>query len=558
MISRLVNVPLTDPDDARRRKLLNILLAGMGGVALVAVLATLTVQLISTEDRQEITLTLMGSLAVLVGSLIIFVINRFWSGWVASMLFVLLLTAAIAFGDEPQQVVEGRSLFLFAIPILMASVLMRPWASFILAGLSSLIVAAHAFLALGGVPPVPSMLGLFAIALVAWLAARNLEQALQDLRAINRELDQRVAERTSELAQTLSENQAILESIADGVIVFDNDDRAVVANPAIIPLIGRQTAEVVNQDIESLMREEVDTADRDRLIRFLKDAEQQEPSVRLGWGAKTLSVSAAPVRSDVGQVTGTVAVFRDFTREAELERMKSLFVSTVSHELRTPLNAILGYADMLNEGVYGPLTDKQINVIKRILANARRQLNLVNDLLDQAQIEAGTLSLNYTSVNPAHLVEDMHTTMSVLADAKDLELVSHIDDDVPSMLYGDRQRTLQILINLVNNAIKFTEEGQVRVQISRPDQSHWTFQVSDTGPGISPDAQSYVFEPFRREDSSVTRRHSGAGLGLSIVKELVTLMGGEIMLESEVGQGTMFTVQLPLFPPERAKEQAKP
>jgi signal transduction histidine kinase len=142
----------------------------------------------------------------------------------------------------------------------------------------------------------------------------------------------------------------------------------------------------------------------------------------------------------------------------------------------------------------------------------------------------------------------MHSTMIVLARAKGLELNCHIDSNVPETVQGDAQRLHQVLINLVNNAVKFTERGQVETNVFLCDENYWAIQVRDTGPGIAIEAQEYIFEPFRRVDDSATRRHSGAGLGLSIVKQLVNLMGGEVVLASQVGQGSTFTVRLPTAP----------
>jgi len=550
IISKLLIVSSIDPDDARRRRLLNILLVGMVILTLVTLLVTAVANVTGLVSLDEVTLLVyQGGLVLLAGTLVIFAINRYWSGWLASVLFLLLLTVVFAFSDEPRQIVEGRSMFLFAIPILMASVLLRSWASFPMAGLSSLMIAAIALSLPQYVPPVPSMLGFFVIALVAWLAARSLEHALEDLRTINRELDQRVEERAREVAEALSRNQAILESIADGVIVFDNDSKATVANPAMVRLLGRPSEEITGCDIDALMSQDVDIVDQKVLGQFLRDRRSSHHGFRFQWGRKTLSVSFAPVRDSSGGITGTVAVFRDFTREAEVERMKDAFVSMASHELRTPLGAILGYADMLQENVYGPLSEKQRSTIERIVANTGRLLSLVNNLLDQAQIEAGTLKLNLTSFTPAGLISDVLGVMDVLAQAKGLGLTSHVADDLPITLFGDRQRLYQILVNLMGNAIKFTDEGTVHVGAYRRDEHHWGLKVSDTGRGISSEAQSYVFEPFRHADETPTREHAGAGLGLSIVKQLTSVMGGEIMLESEVGRGSTFTIVLPMVPP---------
>jgi PAS domain S-box-containing protein len=374
------------------------------------------------------------------------------------------------------------------------------------------------------------------------------KQAEENLRVLNLELDQRVQDRTQELAEAFSRNQAILEGIADGVIVFDDDGRAIVANPAVTGLIGWPARKVVGHDIQTLMGDDVTEENQEVIIDLLRNREMRYPSVKLEWGDKTLSVSIAPVHLAPGETIGSVAVFRDFTREAEIDRMKSSFVSTASHELRTPLSAILGYADMLQEGVYGSLSEKQSATMERIVANTGRLLSLVGNLLDQAQIEAGTLELDTAPFVLADLVDDVLSVMTVLAQAKGLELTSHVANDLPVTLFGDRQRLHQILINLVSNAIKFTDEGAVRVRAYRLDLDRWALEVSDTGRGISSEAHSRIFEPFRHADDSFTREYAGAGLGLSIVKQLTRIMKGEILLESEVGRGSTFAIALPMVP----------
>lgn len=548
LISQWLDVPSTDPDDARRRKLLNILLIGLASAGLLALTATIAVDAAGLEWAGQDRLTAyVGSVAVLIIPVVVFLINRYWSGWIASMLILLFLVAAAAFTDEPRQVTDGRGLLVFAIPIIMGSVLLRPYASFLMAGISSLVIAYIKFSLDEGVPNPFAMLIFFLVALASWISARSLERALTDLRAINRELDRRVEARTTELAEALGRTQAILQGIADGVIVFDNTGVSTLANPAMATILGKPYEGIVGQDIDLLI-EGVQTDDQEVICDLVRDSLSTYPSLKFEWGRKTLSASFAAVRDTVGRRTGTVAVFRDITKEAELERMKSAFVSRISHELRTPLNAILGYADMLKEAVYGPLSDAQVGALDRIVVNSKRQLSIVNDLLDQAHIEAGTLKIRIMPLSPASLVEDVMHVMDVLARSRGLELTSHIADDMPDQVPGDRQRLHQILVNLVGNAVKFTDEGRVHIYIYRPNPSCWAMEVSDTGHGIPVEAQSYIFDPFRQVDDSVTREHAGSGLGLSIVKQLTNLMGGEITLTSEVKHGSTFTVTLPLVP----------
>ncbi|TET48991.1 MAG: HAMP domain-containing histidine kinase [Anaerolineales bacterium] len=288
--------------------------------------------------------------------------------------------------------------------------------------------------------------------------------------------------------------------------------------------------------------------DREVGAELLRVGEAPGPSVKFEWEEKTISMSVAPVRIGAQETTGTVAVFRDFTREAELDRMKSSFVSIASHELRTPLNAILGYTDMLQAGVYGPLSDKQDGALERVVTNIGHLLNLVNNLLDRAQMEAGTIRLHIAPFAPAELIGEVVGVTGVLAKAKGLKLTSRIAKEVPKQIAGDQQRLHQILENLVSNALKFTDEGEVTIRACAPNEDHWALQVKDTGCGIPPEAQTYIFEPFRQVEETITRQFSGLGLGLSIVRQLAELMGGRIEMESEVGSGSTFTVILPLVP----------
>jgi signal transduction histidine kinase len=281
----------------------------------------------------------------------------------------------------------------------------------------------------------------------------------------------------------------------------------------------------------------------------MMERDTQPPSFRIEWDAKTISISAAQVydiRNDVPANIGTVTVFRDFTREAEVEKLKSSFVAMVSHELRTPLNAILGYAEMFKEAVYGPMNEKQINMADRIIRNTQRLLGLINDLLDQAQMEAGRLTIQMRPVRPAELLENLHSVMDQIVHAKGLDLTGEIDENLPETLQGDAARLQQILVNLVNNGIKFTNHGAVHVRLFSASRDRWSMQVSDTGRGIPETELPHIFDTFRQVDAAATRVHGGFGLGLAIVRQLVHLMHGDIHVNSKLDGGSTFTVTLPL------------
>jgi len=248
-----------------------------------------------------------------------------------------------------------------------------------------------------------------------------------------------------------------------------------------------------------------------------------------------------------------LAQARDKAREAS--RLKSELVAKVSHELRSPLAAIVGFTEMVQLGVYGSVSDEQKDILGNILQSADGLVVLVNDLLDVAQIEAGKLTITYHPFEPRELIGRMESTMTVLADRKGLELHTEIDPNLPQTLFGDGDRIHQVLINLVSNAIKFTAEGHVQVKLHLLNGTQWALSVKDTGKGIPADMHDMIFDQFQQVRFSPTREEGGIGLGLSIVKQLVTTMGGRIQLESQVNKGSLFIVTLPLALPGSTTQQ---
>jgi signal transduction histidine kinase len=557
-LARILTISTADPDDTRRRRILNILLVSVAILCVLAVVTSLSIFFISKTDWGNILLIVLGSIVTLVGILIVYLINRFWSGRIAAIIFLGLLTIIFSFSDSPTEVSSGRSLFAFTIPIIMASMLLAPWSSFVFSTISSIIISIIA-ISIHTVPNTPAIIGFFLIALVSWLSSRSLETALKELRTINANLDQVVIERTQALSNSLDRerieagrNQAILNSIADGVIVFDKKWNATMANPAVKSMLDIPLELIINKNFRELIEHPRLAAQSRGLLYAMVEHDTQPIGFRIGWGEKTISVSAAQVydnRKENNKNIGTVIVFRDFTREAEVEKLKSTFVAIVSHELRTPLNAILGYAEMFKEAVYGPMNDKQVNMAERIMKNTQRLLGLINDLLDQAQMEAGKLTIHIAPLKPAELLEVLHGLLDKTASDKRLWLTSEIDDYLPEILNGDSARLQQILVNLVTNAIKFTDQGEVRVNLRRTADARWGIEVEDTGQGIPETELPYIFDTFRQVEGATTRVHGGFGLGLSIVKQLVNLMSGDVEVESQMNVGTKFTIILPLVIP---------
>jgi signal transduction histidine kinase len=235
----------------------------------------------------------------------------------------------------------------------------------------------------------------------------------------------------------------------------------------------------------------------------------------------------------------------DKSRELEVaSQHKSQFLANMSHELRTPLNAILGYTELIADGIYGAVPDKLAEVLARVQASGRHLLGLINDVLDLSKIEAGQLTLATSDYSFQDVVQSVVSAVESLAAEKKLGLEVHVSPGLPAG-QGDERRIAQVLLNLVGNAIKFTDSGKVDIRVGA-ENGQFLIGVSDTGPGIPADQQDRIFEEFQQVDSSSTRRKGGTGLGLAIAKRIVELHGGRIWVESTVGAGSTFTFSLPI------------
>jgi signal transduction histidine kinase len=232
-------------------------------------------------------------------------------------------------------------------------------------------------------------------------------------------------------------------------------------------------------------------------------------------------------------------------RELEIaNKHKSQFLANMSHELRTPLNAILGYTELILDNIYGDVPEKIQEVLERLEKNGRHLLGLINDVLDLSKIEAGQLTLALNEYSMGEVVQTVFTSVEALAAEKKLELKSRIPPDL-SVARGDEQRIAQVLLNLLGNAIKFTEEGEITVEVTDSDET-FLVSVADTGSGLSEADQKTIFEEFQQADGSSTREKGGSGLGLSISKKIVEMHGGRIWVESNVGKGSAFRFTLPV------------
>jgi PAS domain S-box-containing protein len=253
-------------------------------------------------------------------------------------------------------------------------------------------------------------------------------------------------------------------------------------------------------------------------------------------------------QNEILQVTNRALETARVQAEAA-SRLKSNFLATMSHELRTPLNAIIGYTQLQQAGMVGALSPEQSEFLERTLVNANDLLRLINEVLDLSKIEAGRMELMSRPFSPSILLQEIMSQHQVLAESRNLMFTLKGSHVLPPLLAGDAGRIKQILVNLVANAIKFTERGFVRVTTNWESGS-WQIAVQDSGIGIPAELQSTIFDEFRQADAGMTRQHGGSGLGLAIVKRFIHLMEGRIELQSVIGEGSTFRLYLPLAVPQ--------
>ncbi len=229
---------------------------------------------------------------------------------------------------------------------------------------------------------------------------------------------------------------------------------------------------------------------------------------------------------------------------ARASEHKSRFFANMSHELRTPLNAVLGYAELLQDGLYGEMPERAKQVLERVQTNGAHLLGLINDVLDLSKLEAGELSLVLDDYSMQAIIDQAVSTTYALAHAKELDVTREIDGELP-LGRGDERRLMQVLLNIVGNAIKFTDKGGVTIR-ARAIGGHFEIAVEDTGPGIAAEDQARIFEAFQQGDNTNTRLKGGTGLGLSISQRFIEMHGGTLEVASTLGVGSTFTITLPI------------
>ena len=377
---------------------------------------------------------------------------------------------------------------------------------------------------------------------------------------------------TQELARQHAYLDALIASTPVAIAVLDDQRVVRSVNPAFEGLFGYSAAEVVGAGIDGLIVPEALRSEsseletrvrrgevvRVELERMRKDGRRIQ--VRLSAAAVKAAADGALVAlyEDISDRKAAEAAMREARDLAErVARARSAFLANMSHEIRTPMNAVLGFVELVLDTELAP---EQRRALELVRTSSEALLTILNDILDYSKIEAEHLELEAISFDLPKVVHATATLLAVRAREKHLELTVDVLPDVPQMVRGDPTRVRQVLMNLIGNAIKFTDQGEVDVSASvvRRDGGGATvqFRVRDTGIGISPEQLGTIFQEFTQADASMTRRYGGTGLGLAISRRLVALMGGELAVTSEVGRGSEFSFAL-TFPLEAAQVTAR-
>lgn len=382
----------------------------------------------------------------------------------------------------------------------------------------------------------------------AFLLLRTRDRVLRQAAELTQDLD-KLNDRLWALADSEQRYRSLIEAQGD-LIVRRSEGRIVYANAAYATLLGASETAIIGRRTEprlvaSRPAQALDDGARvfDECIALPDGGERWiswvETVVPVALGKTVLQRVGRDISA---RIAGEQALMEARSRAEGASEAKSRFLATVSHEFRTPLNGILGMADLLGDTRLDP---EQTTYVRALRTSGEALLSLIDEILDFAKVEAGKLELVEERFELGLLIETVSELMAPRAQAKGIEIASFLAPDLPSHLIGDRDRLRQILLNLVGNAVKFTEAGGVGIRVARSDRGI-AISVADTGPGIPASRLQAIFEEFEQADQPAERRHDGTGLGLAIVRRLATLMGGEVSVESSPGAGATFRVDLPL------------
>jgi PAS domain S-box-containing protein len=359
--------------------------------------------------------------------------------------------------------------------------------------------------------------------------------------------------------------QSILDAVPDILFFKDTALRYRRVNRTFAETFEVDVGDVVGRNDQALFGKALHDrfVAQDRVLLATGEARTFDERMQFGGQVREVRARKQPVFDARGRAIGIVGIAIDITEERLLQQRladalreardaaeaKSRFLAMMSHEIRTPMNGVLGMIDLLADT---PLGEEQRGLLARCRTSSVALLTILNDILDFSKIEAGKLDLERTPVALRALVEDVCASLAPQAAQRNVHIAMHVDADLPPAIVGDAVRLRQILLNLAGNAVKFTRDGRVDVEVrvdgagDDANAARLRLCVRDTGIGIAPDALQHLFRPFEQADAATTRNFGGTGLGLSIVKRLAELMGGDVTCESTPGEGSRFTVDLPL------------
>lgn len=356
--------------------------------------------------------------------------------------------------------------------------------------------------------------------------------------------------------------RSMWETAHDAILIAGAGGKIEYANPAVQTVFGRDPQALLGTAVTALLAPDTPAADAAEFGRYVEggDAERRWDAVELAFTRGNGTACPAEVSVDdmtVDRRRACLLFVRDISARKQSEqalvgarlsaeaanRAKTQFLANMTHEIRTPLNGIIGMADILKQE---PLPDAAGGYVDKIHRAGRALLGVVNDVLDFSKIEEGQLHVEREVFDLPHVLQEVYDLYNESARAKGIELDWDIARTLPAYVFGDPSRLRQILSNLVDNAVKFTDSGRIGLRATAEGADRVRIEIRDTGIGIAPDKQNMIFEAFAQVDGSTTRRFGGAGLGLTITRQIITLMGGEIGVQSELGKGSCFWFAVPL------------
>ncbi len=374
---------------------------------------------------------------------------------------------------------------------------------------------------------------------------------------------QQLQQSLREVHQLRDNNELLLRSVGEGILSLDLNGHIGFANPAAARLLGLDVSQLIGTSLtDFLLLTEQQAADEPWLTDTLSRHGNNTGSTscdqhwfrHAGEHLFPVEYTLSPLHDQSGLFTGVVLVFQDISERKEREALelaskyKSAFLANISHELRTPLHSLLILAKQLAANNEGNLNSDQLKAAGVIQREGQDLLRLINDILDLSKVEAGKMAMHWEAVSITDMLRHLQSQFTPLAAEKKLAFHVSLETGLPEMLHTDRQRLQQILKNLLSNALKFTHQGEVTLTVSQEENEAIAFTVSDTGIGIADAKQAEIFEAFQQVDVAINRHYEGTGLGLAICRELARLLGGRMTLQSQPGQGSHFTLLLPVQP----------